>query len=466
MNKFILLFGSLLILGVQVTKSQDLIIKKLPFSKSNQSEIAPYLNDSLLYFSSNKNISWLNKLTDQNRDNFYNLYTITQSTDSMWYGEQQYQKGYFSDFHTGTISFSSGGDEVYFTESQYKTKKRLPKGATNLNGVFVAKESGGELSRAKGLPFNSRRSYNTGHPTISPDGNYLYFVSDQQGGYGGADLYVSERQGQEWGEALNLGAVVNTGGNEIFPYFHPSGKLFFASDSLGGKGGYDIFYTLRTENGWEKPVALDIVNSEADEFSCFITAGEQSGYFASNRDGDDDLFEFFYKYPVFGPGKKQKENTFKYRFFDEMNGKGDGPLKYVWHFGDGEKAEGDTVIHQYKMPGNYHVQSILVDTLENLELFVLNDFHQEVKKKIQVYINCPDEVKVGEQQVLDAKQSILGDFDADGFYWELPDGTKQKGETIQYIFRTKGIHKVKCGTISKSDPNLKMCTFKEINVID
>ncbi len=467
MRLILFIFSVLLLGSYQTMTAQGLSVKKLPFCKVHESEMAPAVHDTLLFFSSNKNVRWLSKPIDQDNQNFYNLFTVRQREDSTWTNVEQYQPNYFSQYHTFSISFLPDSGEVYFTEVQMKERKRLQKNADNLFGVYMAKEKNNGYARAKALPFNSRSSYNTGHPSVSPDGRYLFFASDMEGGYGQSDLYVSERIDGEWGPVQNLGAIINTDGRERYPFYHQSGKLYFASDSHDGQGGFDLFYTYRTQDGWAKPISLNEgINTSANEFSCYIDPGEQHGYFASDRDGDDDLFEFTYLFPVFGEATRQKENTYTYRFYDRMNGKGDGPLKYVWYFGDGAKADGDTVIHQYKQPGTYHVQSVLVDTIDNVELFVLNDFHQDVKKKIQVYINLSDEVKAGELQTLDALQSILGDFKPNGFYWELPDGSKQKGETIQYIFRTKGKHIVKCGTISQDDPHQKMCTYKEINVIE
>ncbi|MBR8536591.1 PD40 domain-containing protein [Carboxylicivirga sediminis] len=467
MHQKIFLLSVLFALTFQIAEAQGVSVKRLPFCKKNQSEIAPMVYDSLLYFSSDKNVKWLNKPIDQDNNNFYNLFTIQQASDSSWMDERQFEQDYFLPYHTSTIAFYPEFNEVFFTETQYKHKQRLAKNSDNLHGIFVAGLTEKEMSKAQSLPFNSRRSYNTAHPTLSSDGQYLFFVSDQEGGYGQTDIYVSERDGDSWGPAINMGPSVNTEGSEVFPFYHQSGKLYFASNGHAGEGGLDILYTVRTDEGWSTPINLgNSINTAANEFSCYISADGQSGYFASDRTGDDDLYEFITLFPVFGQATKQKENTFTYRFYDTMGGKGDGPLKYVWHFGDGQTAEGDTVIHQYKQPGNYHVQSLLVDSIENVELFVLNDFYQEVKKKVQVYITSSDNVRVGEPQTLDALESNLGDFEPNGFYWELPDGTRQKGVTIQYVFRTKGKQIVRCGTISKDDPNLKMCTYKEINVIE
>ncbi|MBK3517481.1 PKD domain-containing protein [Carboxylicivirga marina] len=460
MRQLIIIFSFILLSSYQLMTAQDLIVNKLEFSKKYENERAPFIQDSLLLFSSDKNVSAFSKELDQNGNKLFNLMMVHQREDSSWTKVKQYLPSYFSGLDIKSICSLPDSNEVYFTELQVQDRKQ------SSYGIKMAKKKGDKYRSARRSPFNSRR-YNTAHPSISPDGKYLFFISDLAGGYGQTDIYVSVRTGTEWGPAQNIGSKVNTTGMEVFPFYHESGKLYFASDSLGGQGGYDIFYTYRTDDGWAQPVAMEEgINTPANEFSCYIDPSEQHGYFASDRYGDDDLFEFTYSFPTFGPGTKQKENTYTYRFYDRMNGKGDGPLKYRWFFGDGNTAEGDTVIHQFKQPDTYHVQSVLVDTIDNVELFVLNDFYQDVKKKIQVYINMPDEVKLGELQTLDALESNLGDFEPNGFYWELPDGTKQKGETIQYIFRTKGKHIVKCGTICKNDRNKKMCTYKEINVIE
>lgn len=462
------LIGILFIITWNWADAQSVSVKKLPFSNIYTSEIAPIVKDSVLYFSADKNVKWASKLVDQDSRNFYNLFTTTQNADSSWTEVQQYLPDYFSVFHTSTISFSPFGDGIYFTEVHNKDKvSNGRRGGDNFIGVYYGAVTDNGFRKAKSLSFNSERSFNTGHPTVSSDGRYLFYVSDIDGGFGKVDIYFSKRSNGEWGPANNLGDVVNTDGNELFPFYHSSGKLFFASDGHGGKGNLDLFYTMLSPDGWIEPVPLDSgINTKANEFSCFISDDEQCGYFASDKDGDDDIYEFKYLFPIFGPGTKQKENRFRYRFYDRMGGKSDGPLKYVWYFGDGEKAEGDTVIHKYKKPGSYHVQSVLVDTIENIELFVLNDFYQEVKPKIQVYITSADIVKVGDVLELNALKSNLGDLVPNGYYWEMPDGTKKKGEIIQYVFGKTGRYKVKCGTISIDDPKKRMCSYKEITVID
>jgi hypothetical protein len=115
----------LFFLSLQLIGAQGISVKKLGFSEKEQSEIAPVFKDSVLYFSSNKNINWLKKATDQDNENFYNLFSVRQAADSSWRDVEQYQADYFSEFHTGSIAFFEPRNEIYFTEVLYKDKKRF-----------------------------------------------------------------------------------------------------------------------------------------------------------------------------------------------------------------------------------------------------------------------------------------------------------------------------------------------------
>lgn len=133
-----------------------------------------------------------------------------------------------------------------------------------------------------------------GHPAVSEDGNILFFVSDMPGGYGGTDIYRIEKTADGWGEARNLGPGVNTAGNEMFPSLHASGKLYFASNGHYGLGGLDIF-----EASMEKDSVVAVrnlgapVNSEGDDFGLSLHESDSWGYFSSNRTGgagEDDIY--------------------------------------------------------------------------------------------------------------------------------------------------------------------------------
>lgn len=147
------------------------------------------------------------------------------------------------------------------------------------------------------FPFNSDQ-FNIGYPSISGDGNTLYFASDMPGGFGGYDLYKITRSSSEqpWGQPENLGGVINTGYNDAYPYI-AGNILYFSSFGHPGFGGFDIFYSEIDPNGnYSKPVNLGApINSSADDFSFIINNDYTRGYFTSNRPGgkgDDDIYSF------------------------------------------------------------------------------------------------------------------------------------------------------------------------------
>ena len=136
-------------------------------------------------------------------------------------------------------------------------------------------------------------------PSISADGKTIYFVSDRSGGYGGYDIYKSVKlDNGQWGTPINLGPGINSTGNEKSPFIHPDGKtLYFSSDGWLGLGGYDIFFARLNDDGtWSAPVNIGYpINSPDDEVGFFVSTDGEKGYFASNKlkgVGGWDLYSF------------------------------------------------------------------------------------------------------------------------------------------------------------------------------
>lgn len=134
--------------------------------------------------------------------------------------------------------------------------------------------------------------YFTSHPTISPDGSRLVF-SSSRGGSDNLDLYVSERlSGGHWREPVLLGASVSSVGDEISPYFVSADTLVFASNGMGGRGGFDLFLTVYRDGRWQEPEPLEFCNSEFDD-SDFIRMPNGDILFASNRPGGAGGFDLY-----------------------------------------------------------------------------------------------------------------------------------------------------------------------------
>jgi outer membrane protein OmpA-like peptidoglycan-associated protein len=114
------------------------------------------------------------------------------------------------------------------------------------------------------------------------------------GGFGGMDIYESDFENGEWSSPKNLGAEINSEGDEVFPNFTENNLLYYSSNGKAGFGGLDIFYSQPLTNGkWQKPVNMGYpMNSSKDDFGICTKNNLQSGYLTSNRNGSDDIFMF------------------------------------------------------------------------------------------------------------------------------------------------------------------------------
>ena len=200
-----------------------------------------------------------------------------------------------SRYHDGPVAYDPVHREILITRNNMKKGRvvRDSKGNVNLK-IYASVNAGGEWLKAVELPFNSD-AYSTGHPTVSLDGERMYFVSNMEGGYGGTDIYVAHREGDSWGTPENLGSDINTEGDEMFPFVAADGALFFASNGHAGLGGLDIFTSSFDGRYWQKPKNLGApINSNHDDFSLYFEAETEDGYFTSNRggQGSDDIFYF------------------------------------------------------------------------------------------------------------------------------------------------------------------------------
>ncbi|MBN4083014.1 OmpA family protein, partial [bacterium AH-315-A23] len=217
-------------------------------------------------------------------------------------------------YHEGPATFSSNGDKMFFSRNNYfeGEKGKDKKGVNNLK-IYQAKLVNGMWTNIKGIHFNNDE-YSVGHPSLSSDGKKLYFTSDMPGGFGGSDIYVVNiNDDGTIGTPENMGEIVNTEGNEMFPFIHNEGTLFFSSDGHVGFGLLDIFATIAGENKIASILNLgEPINSSKDDFSYFLSKEGFDGYISSNREGgvgDDDIYKF----------KRIPPLTLKGQIFDDAN---------------------------------------------------------------------------------------------------------------------------------------------------
>lgn len=219
----------------------------------------------------------------------YNLFYVTKQ-DSITFNLKKENK-----LENVNIAFNNGSPSVYENELYYTansgldadyTKKNftdytVSKEGENTLQIFISKkDEKGEWQFPTYATF-SNIEHNFTTPFISKDGSKLYFSSDRPGGFGGYDLYVSERQDDNsWGEPKNLGAYINSAFNDVYPFVYDN-KLYFSS-KRNNESPSDFYYSINTNGSWEKREELTDLNSEFDDFGIsFETA--TTGYFSSNR---------------------------------------------------------------------------------------------------------------------------------------------------------------------------------------
>jgi len=200
-----------------------------------------------------------------------------------------------SKFHDGPATYDRLSGTIFVTRNNVVNGKpvRDKTGTINLK-IYAAKRDKAVWTNIEELPFNSE-DFSNAHPCMSFDGQYLYFVSNRPGGYGGTDIYRSKKITAGWEKPQNLGSDINTEGNEMFPFSHPEGWLFFSSDGHAGLGGLDVFQSMESPDRWSEPENVGKpVNTHMDDFAIFYDHEKNTGYFSSNRDGKagDDIYWF------------------------------------------------------------------------------------------------------------------------------------------------------------------------------
>lgn len=205
---------------------------------------------------------------------------------------------YNAEHHVGPVSFSERSNEVFFSVTRALTsseRRKASKMATVNVEVFYNDLSANDWGHnAKPFKYNNITEWSVGDPFLSQSGDTLYFVSDMPGGMGGTDIfYVIKQADGEWGNAINMGPLVNTSGDERFPSKDDNGAFYFSSDGHIGMGGLDIFVVKNTTGSKVENLGYPI-NSPADDFSIRFDQFS-SGYLASNRVGGqglDDVYRF------------------------------------------------------------------------------------------------------------------------------------------------------------------------------
>ena len=277
-------------------KQKSFNLKNIAGLNSEKSDFGPFLaNDNTFYFVSSRSKT---KRTDGwNDEPYLDIYQATYTTEGT-FGKATEVSELNTKWHDGPVSITPDGNTMYFArDSQiskdYVKDKKLNTKFGQVNLAKATKENG-QWGNITALPFNSK-NYSTSSPSISKDGKTLYFTSDMPGGEGGNDIWkVAVNTDGSFGTPMNLGKKVNTEGSEQFPFITDENILYFASSGKQGLGGLDVFsIDLNSNVSGADAEAKNIgkpVNSEKDDFSFSFNTAKNLGFFASNRNGNDEIY--------------------------------------------------------------------------------------------------------------------------------------------------------------------------------
>ncbi len=254
---------------------------------SDRADFAPaYYKDGLVFASSRKEDNSSSRKYHWDGSYYLDLYYSSLKPGPS--GEIAIEPaGENTVYHDGPVVFYDNYSRVIFTRNE------LGKSKDDIRTLVLMEARvgvNGNWSEVTPLSVNEP-GFSFSHPALSTDGQYLYFVSDKSGGYGGTDIWRSRRTGDSWDTPENLGPSINTPGNEMFPYLYGE-ELFFASDGHPGLGGLDVFIAGEfAEGSYMIRNAGYPINTRKDDFG-LITRNGRQGYFSSNRAGQDDIYAF------------------------------------------------------------------------------------------------------------------------------------------------------------------------------
>ena len=268
-------------------------VRRMDIFNSRRGEFSPMLAGDKydqLYFASSRSKDKDAKVSAITGQNNNNLFLVKQDEKGAWLAPVELEDEVNTEYDEGTPSFSPDGNTMYYTYCAQD-----PEGPRTAE-IYISTRSSAKWGKGTRATIVKDSVTALGHPSISPDGKYLYFVSDAVGGFGGKDIFRARVAGNDFGPMENLGEEINTPGDEMFPYVRDSVTLYFASNGHPGMGGLDLFKATQDSTGkWKVENLGAPINSMADDFGITFAGKEERGFFCSNRNdarGYDHIYSF------------------------------------------------------------------------------------------------------------------------------------------------------------------------------
>ena len=269
-------------------------VKKEAFLNSRRADFSPALlgdDSEMLYWTSTRPQATGDDLSGITGTKFADVFWSKKDDKGKWSAPEKVEGELNSELEEGVCCFTPDGKTMYLTRCT--TDPDYPRYAQ----IYTSQRSDASWSKPQELKISKDTLSCFAHPAVSPDGHWLYFVSDMPGGHGGKDIWRISVEGKTLGGVENLGAPINTPGDELFPTFRPNGDLYFSSDGHPGMGGLDLFVAQQDSvtQQWSVRNLGYPMNSPGDDFGMTFEGKYNRGYFSSNRGdarGWDHIWSF------------------------------------------------------------------------------------------------------------------------------------------------------------------------------
>lgn len=269
-------------------------VKKMDVFTSRRADYSPMLlgdEYEQIYFTSTRNDAQGDELSGITGTKAGDIFYSEKDDKGKWSRPEAIATGLNTDYDEGACCFTPDGKEMYLTQCV------TDPASSRFAQIVTSSRSDAAWGKVQKLEITQDTLSTYAHPAISPDGEWLYFVSDMPGGMGGYDIWRVRITPSGLGGVENLGAPINTPGDEMFPTFRPNGDLYFSSNGHIGMGGLDIYIARIDEKTQQYKIEHPgyPLNSEADDFGMTFEGPHNRGFFSSNRKdgrGYDHIYSF------------------------------------------------------------------------------------------------------------------------------------------------------------------------------
>jgi outer membrane protein OmpA-like peptidoglycan-associated protein len=413
---------------------------------------------------------------DEDSTNFYtDMFWSRLRANNTWSSPALFADALTGYLNEGPATFNRSQTVIYYTTNFISQRpNRKEKVDEYVLGIKTAQLVNDQWVQADLFPFNSPKTdYNVAHPALSPNDSVLYFASNMPGGQGGMDLYKCLWRNGRWSQPINLGATINTKGDELFPFVSEEGLLYFSSNGRTerGKKNMDVYAADITPTGYKTPYPLPFpMNTEYDDFAYSEFNGPEFGLLSSNRNEERDMiYSFRMNVPNFIDCLENQQQILCYTIEDTRISEIDSlPLVYEWNLGDGNTRRGLSIEHCFEKPGVYDISLSVLDTISGATFFNVSQARLTIPEIHQPFILSSDTVLVDQPMRLFADLETVTEFTVDKHYWIIDHKQVFTGDTLPYTFTTPGYHAVVCGVVGRNKETgkrSKSCSYKEIYVM-